>query len=163
MIVVCGEALIDMIPARRGLHPFRRGGWASTSVPSVGRADDYLPTPGGSPFNLAIGLARLGTPVSFLSRLSHDTYGELLLSRLLAEGVNTQFLHRGPEPTTLAFVEDEPGREPRFRFSEQGADRNLTPADLPRTWCRRLQRVHAVARGERAGGTCGSRGYGGSR
>src|SRR5262252_9628071 len=36
-----------MIPARRGLPPFRWGGWAGTSVPSVGPADDFPPTPRG--------------------------------------------------------------------------------------------------------------------
>lgn len=135
MIAVCGEALIDMIPVRRGPPPALRAERTGTSVPARGSvADAYVPTPGGSPFNLAIGLARLGTPVSFLSRLSRDPYGDLLLNRLLSEGVDARFLLRGPEPTTLAFVQDEPGQEPQFRFSEQGADRNLTPADLPQAF-----------------------------
>ena len=50
MILVCGEALIDFVP----------------------RAFDvqvaYLPFPGGSPYNVAIGLGRLGVPVGFLGR-----------------------------------------------------------------------------------------------
>ena len=133
MIVVCGEALIDMIPGRGGSGRPRRRALAAGAhlLTRAGTVDAYVPTPGGSPFNLAIGLARLGTPVSFLSRLSSDRYGELLLNRLLAEGVDARFLRRGPEPTTVAFVQDKPGREPQFRFSEQGADRNLTLRDVP--------------------------------
>ena len=136
MIVVCGEALIDMIPARGGAAQLRRRPQrpATPLMNRPGAADGYVPTPGGSPFNLAVGLARLGTPVSLLSRLSRDSYGELLLDRLLAEGVDARFLHRGPEPTTVAFVQDKAGLEPQFSFSEQGADRNLTLADLPQAF-----------------------------
>ncbi|HKA48144.1 MAG TPA: carbohydrate kinase [Candidatus Dormibacteraeota bacterium] len=144
MIVVCGEALIDMIPGKGGSARIRRRPEASGTpiVTRAGAADEYVPTPGGSPFNLAIGLARLGTPVSFLSRLSRDRYGELLLNRLLAEGVDARFLQRGPEPTTVAFVLDKPGREPQFRFSEQGADRNLTSADIPQAFPPEVLGIH---------------------
>lgn len=143
MIVVCGEALIDMIPGRRGPTSLPRAEPVATSVPAGGWAtDSYVPAPGGSPFNLAIGLARLGTPVSFLSRLSRDRYGELLLNTLLTEGVDARFLIHGPEPTTLAFVQGEPGQEPQFRFSEQGADRNLTPADLPEAFPAEVLGMH---------------------
>ncbi len=90
-----------------------------------------LALPGGSPFNVAVGLARLGIPVALLSRLSLDQHGELLAGRLRAEGVDSRFLVRGPEPTTLAVVRSGPGEELEFEFTDQGADRNLRPADVP--------------------------------
>ena len=58
MIVVCGEALMDIF---------------------VGQPDGaHLPTEavaGGSPFNVAIGVARLGSRSAFLSTLSEDAFG----------------------------------------------------------------------------------------
>ena len=63
MILISGEALIDLIPD-----------------PAVeNRYDAVL---GGSPFNVAIGLARLGAPTAFVSRLSSDPNGESLAAAL---------------------------------------------------------------------------------
>ena len=57
MIVVCGEASIDLVPA---------GG------------DLWRALPGGSPSNTAVALARLGTPTAMLARLSGDAFGAQL-------------------------------------------------------------------------------------
>jgi fructokinase len=60
--LVIGEALIDVVdtPGR----PLQR-------------------TPGGGPFNVAIGLARLQIPTALLSCVGADTDGDLLLSALV--------------------------------------------------------------------------------
>jgi fructokinase len=85
MILISGEALIDLIP-----DPEREG-----------RYDAVL---GGSPYNVAIGLARLGGPACFVSRLSEDANGEALAASLAAESVDLSLVARDPRPTTLAFV-----------------------------------------------------------
>jgi fructokinase len=85
MILISGEALIDLIPDRA--HP--------------GRYDAAL---GGSPFNVAIGLARLGAPAAFVSRLSRDANGEALAAALGAAGVDLGFVARDARPSPLAFV-----------------------------------------------------------
>src|SRR5271168_3904410 len=85
MILISGEALIDLIPD-----------------PAV--ADRYDAVLGGSPFNVAIGLARLGVPTGFVSRLSADPNGESLAAALARAGVDLKFVARDPRPTTLAFV-----------------------------------------------------------
>jgi fructokinase len=60
MLIVAGEALIDLTPvACRG----------STA---------YLPRPGGSPCNVAVGAGRLGTPTRFLGRISRGAFWQLL-------------------------------------------------------------------------------------
>jgi fructokinase len=85
MILISGEALIDLIPD-----------------PAVeNRYDAVL---GGSPFNVAIGLARLGAPTAFVSRLSSDPNGESLAAALAREGVDLSLVARDVRPTTLAFV-----------------------------------------------------------
>jgi fructokinase len=85
MILVSGEALIDLIP---------------DSVVD-GRYDAAR---GGSPYNVAIGLARLGAPVSFVSRLSADANGEALAAALVADGVDLSLIARDPRPSMLAFI-----------------------------------------------------------
>ncbi|HEX2138063.1 MAG TPA: carbohydrate kinase [Microvirga sp.] len=114
MILVCGEALIDLLvgePSPEGL-------------PTEAVA-------GGSPFNVAVALARLGRPVSFLSTLSEDAFGAFLAARLAAAGVRRDWLQRRALPTTLSVVATGADGQPQYAFYEAGADRALTIADLP--------------------------------
>jgi len=82
-IVVAGEALIDLVPD----------------------ADGRLRTlAGGSPFNVAIGLGRLGVPVGLLGPIASDPLGDLLASRLAEAGVARLLPERTSRPTSLAMV-----------------------------------------------------------
>jgi len=85
MILISGEALVDLIP----------------DPEFDGRYDAVL---GGSPYNVAIGLARLGGRASFISRISADANGEALAAALVAAGVDLSLAARDLRPTTLAFV-----------------------------------------------------------
>ncbi|MEX2549415.1 MAG: carbohydrate kinase [Nitriliruptoraceae bacterium] len=89
MIIVAGEALIDLAP-RDGL---------------------LLPLAGGSPYNVAVGLGRLERHTSYLGGLSTDAFGDLLAARLEEDGVDLGLAPRVSEPTTLAVVHlDEQAR-----------------------------------------------------
>ncbi|KUN86734.1 carbohydrate kinase family protein [Streptomyces griseoruber] len=115
MIVVAGEALIDLVPRGTGALAALR------------------PTLGGGPFNTAVALGRLGSPTAFCSRVSYDAFGEALLGRLRDAGVDASAVQRGPEPTTLAVatVGDEGSAAYSF-YVEGTADRLFTaPAALP--------------------------------
>jgi fructokinase len=115
MILACGEALIDMVPR---------------TLPEGETV--FLPCPGGSPYNTAIAISRLGTPAAFLGRLSTDFFGETLINRLVQNKVRTGLIARSGETSTLAFVKLEKGGEPQYVFYTEGsADRSLTQADLP--------------------------------
>ncbi|AEF86314.1 fructokinase [Treponema primitia ZAS-2] len=115
MILSCGEAIIDMIPVK---------------VP--GRGDGFLPCPGGSPFNTAIAIGRLGVPVRFLSRLSRDFFGEILINRLIQSNVGIDLIPRTEQNSTLAFVKLDQGQEPRYVFYTEGAaDCSFSLEDLP--------------------------------
>src|SRR5271168_1810600 len=85
MILISGEALIDLIP-----DPVKPNAY-----------DAVL---GGSPYNVAIGLARLGSQTAFVSRISADGNGEALAAALAENGVDLGFVARDVRPTTLAFV-----------------------------------------------------------
>jgi len=114
VILVAGEALVDLTPAR------------------CGDGTGYLPRPGGSPYNVAIGLGRLDVPVGFLGRLSTDTFGRLLRERLQASQVSLTYVLDAEEPTTLAFVHLSDDEEPEYAFYTEGtAGRVLLPEHLP--------------------------------
>jgi len=125
MVVVCGEGLVDMVP-----------------TPCSG-GQGYVPRPGGSPFNVAIGLARLGVPAAFLGRLSGDRFGRSLVQHLRDNAVHLRYLRDGPEVSRLAFVLNEPGQEAQYVFySDNSADRNLLPADLPDSFADDVTAIH---------------------
>jgi fructokinase len=87
---------------------------------------------GGSPLNVAQGLARLGRPVAFLAGLSTDAFGERLLASLAAEGVDTSLIVRSDAPSTLSVVSVDARGVPRYAFHGTGAaDRQLSHDTLP--------------------------------
>lgn len=113
MIVVCGEALIDIVPAADGTRK---------------------PMPGGGPFNTARALARLGAPTAFLGRLSTDPFGVMLAEQLKADGADLSLVSYGPESTTLAVAELDGQGLAEFDFFVKGTSApNLTPEMLPPT------------------------------
>lgn len=114
MFVVCGEALFDVFA----------GSPSETGLNLDGRV-------GGSPFNVAVGLARLGCPVSYFGALSRDVFGQRLIEVLGHEGVRTDCAQRTDAPTTLSIVGLNESGVPTYTFhGEHGADRDLRPAAL---------------------------------
>ncbi|MEO0683222.1 MAG: carbohydrate kinase, partial [Pseudomonadota bacterium] len=112
--LVCGEALWDL--------------FAQPSAEGLG----YAARLGGSPFNVAVGLSRLGTPAALLTGVSRDALGERIAQALRAEGVSDAHLLRTDRPTTLSLVDLDAAGSPSYAFYGEGAaDRALTPADLP--------------------------------
>lgn len=115
MFVVCGEALMDV--------------YTGDATPTGLALDARI---GGSPLNVAQGLARLGRPVAFLAGLSTDAFGERLLASLRAEGVDTSLVLRSDAPSTLSVVSVDAGGVPRYAFHGNGAaDRQITHDTLP--------------------------------
>ncbi|MFE2379865.1 carbohydrate kinase family protein [Streptomyces misionensis] len=115
MIVVAGEALIDLVPQ------------------GPGALAALKPAPGGGPYNTAVALGRLGSPTAFCSRTSRDAFGEALLDGLRRSGVDVSGVQRGPEPTTLAAAAIDDGGSAAYSFYVDGtADRLFTaPRSLP--------------------------------
>ena len=104
-----------------------------TPVVESGTTVGFHMHPGGSPYNVAVGLARLGAQVEFAGKRSTDPFGRFLAAHLEREGVGTRFLSRSAAPSTLAFVSIQDG-EPSFAFYGEGAaDTQLLPEDLPET------------------------------
>ncbi len=105
-IAVLGEALIDFI---------------------VGADEAYRPHLGGSPYNVAIGLAKQGVDVSYLSPLSDDSFGDKLYESLFTEGVRIPLQRRSLWPTSLAMVTIGERGQPAYRLYREGiADKDTT-------------------------------------
>lgn len=109
LIVVCGEALVDLFirPEEAGLL-------------------DVKARLAGAPFNLAIGLARLGGHAALAAGLSSDMFGQSILKQLQAEHVDTSFIETYDAPTNLVLVGRNKNDEPTYDFPVQdSADRKL--------------------------------------
>ena len=114
MFVVCGEALMDA--------------FATDSTPTGLTVDARI---GGSPFNVAIGLARLGQPVAFFGGLSTDFLGDRLFQAMAAEGIDPRAVHRTAAHTTVSWVGIDARGVPSYTFhGERSADRNVPLAAL---------------------------------
>ena len=146
--VVVGEALIDLSP------PAEDG--------------SCIARPGGSPMNVAIGLARLGQPTAFAS-LSADPFGTVLRRHLERSAVGLQHIVPAADPSTIALVELASGQA-RYQFS-LGADFQWQAAELAflpgwrsgsALWVARVL-VAAWRRGRRGGGRRAPAGWLGSR
>jgi fructokinase len=112
-VVVLGEALIDL----------------------VGDQDDtqrFTAHAGGSPANVAVALARLGTPVRFAGRLAGDGFGRLLREHLERNGVDLALAITAAEPTSLAVVTVGRDGAPEYAFYVHGtADWQWSARELP--------------------------------
>ena len=118
MYLVCGEALFDFFSEED----------ASGQASKV----NYKAIAGGSPFNVAVGLRRLGVEAGLFGGLSTDFLGCRLLQVLKDEGVSEQFLVEFAAPTTLSMVAVGANGSPQYNFRGEGcADRLLEVAHLP--------------------------------
>ena len=114
-ILICGEALYDVFFEAERAEGFT--------------LDARI---GGSAFNVAIGLGRLGQSVGLLTGVSQDRLGEKLAQTLAGEGVDTTYLRRKDATTTLGMVSLDDKGSAQYRFYGEGAaDRLVGEADLP--------------------------------
>jgi fructokinase len=107
VIVVAGDALVDLIVRADG------------SITAV---------PGGGPYNSARAIGRLGMPVSWIGGLSSDRFGRDLEAGLAGAGVDLSMAQRTELPTTLALAEIGADGAASYRFY---TDATSAPAVLP--------------------------------
>ena len=95
MLTVIGEALIDEV---------------------VQAGQDPVPHVGGSPMNVAVGLARLGHPVQFLGRFGRDPYGDMVAGHLRSNDVMVP-LSPDSHPTSVARAVLDPEGAASYEFA----------------------------------------------
>jgi fructokinase len=110
MLTALGEAIIDLVA-----EGDRR----------------FIAHPGGSPLNVAVGLGRLGQPVSLAARLSRDPFGQLFRAHIAESGVDPRHIVDASEPSTLSVATLDPGGVARYDFWTSGtSDWQWTEAEL---------------------------------
>jgi fructokinase len=111
VLTVIGEALVDLVD--NGDHR------------------TFTAHPGGSPLNVAVGLARLGHPTTLLARLAADAFGRVLRAHADDNGVDLESAVHAVEPTTLAVVSLDDQRRATYDFYLDGtADWQWTADEL---------------------------------
>ncbi|GAB2473037.1 carbohydrate kinase family protein [Jatrophihabitans fulvus] len=99
VIASLGEALIDVV--------------------ETGDDDPRQARPGGAPYNVALGLARLGRRAAFVGRLAHDPLGTILRRHAERSDVDLSLAVDAHETTTVALVELSDGIA-EYRFGVEG-------------------------------------------
>ena len=96
MITVIGESLVDIISDPRREAP--------TDV-----------HPGGSPLNVAVGVARLGLAATLVTHYAADPYGDMIEGHLNTNGVTA--IRGGSAPTSAATATLGPDGAATYAFS----------------------------------------------
>ena len=111
--MVIGEALIDLIESKA-------------------QSGSYQAVVGGANANVAIALARAGTSQQLLARISSDSFGQKIRTRLEDNGVGLDYAIDAPEATSLAIASIGPSGGAKYSFYVEGtADWNFTHEELP--------------------------------
>jgi 2-dehydro-3-deoxygluconokinase len=107
-LLTFGETMVLFAPSERG---------------TLESASAYHASIGGAESNCAIGLARLGYSVGWVSRLGRDPFGARVLKTIRGEGVDASRVQIcDSAPTGLMFKEPGPGNTTRvFYYRRQSA------------------------------------------
>ena len=120
-VLVAGELNVDII-----LQGYR-------AFPEPGKevlVDDFVMVLGSASAICAMGLARLGNPVSFLGKVGDDPWGAYCLEALTGRGIDISRVVRDPAIKTGVTVAITSPRD-RALVSFLGSINALTPEDLP--------------------------------
>lgn len=120
-VLVAGELNVDII--LQGYHKF----------PTPGQevlVDDFVMVLGSASAICAMGLARLGNPVSFLGKVGDDPWGQYCLDALTGRGIDVSRVVRDPTLKTGITVAITSPTD-RALVSFLGSINALTPGDLP--------------------------------
>jgi fructokinase len=111
IVAAAGEALVDLVPAPVGGY--------------------FEIAPGGSPANVALGLARLGVPARLLARIADDLLGRRIREHLTHNGVQLDHAVTAKEQTSLAMVSLDADGSPAYDFRITGtADWQWTASEV---------------------------------
>ncbi|SDS38808.1 fructokinase [Paenibacillaceae bacterium GAS479] len=121
MVFTIGEALIDWIPAQRGVE--------------LKQVDGFTRAAGGAPANVASAVARLGGSSAFIGKLGEDAFGDFLIETMAAVGVDvSRVLQTKEANTAMAFVSLRADGNRDFSFYRNPSADMLLEADEIGDW-----------------------------
>ena len=125
MIVVIGEAIIDLIESKETKGQFNA-------------------IVGGANANVALALARRESNHQFLARISTDRFGQIIKDRLASNYVKLDHIINTDEPSTLAIISVDANGKPNYNFYTNGtADWGWAKEELPTR--KQLKALNATA------------------
>lgn len=101
----------------------------------------------GAETNVAVGLARLGLRVGWISRLGNDTMGQFLRDAFVQEGIDCSQVHMvsGARTGFMFKGRVDDGSDPPIEYHRQGSAASLFGADdVPLAWIKQSRHLHAT-------------------
>ncbi|UIJ72797.1 carbohydrate kinase [Aurantimonas sp. HBX-1] len=130
MFLSCGDSLFDL---------FAQDCDDVAEIRLAGRV-------GGSPLNVALGLARLGHRVGYFTKISRDMFGARIRAFMAREQIDERFLVATDRNTTLAMVSLGPDGSPAYAFYTEGtADRSIEPDEVPAELPAAVRAIHLAS------------------
>jgi 2-dehydro-3-deoxygluconokinase len=129
-VVTLGEAMAMFVAAQTG---------------DLAEVDSFTKRIAGAELNVAIGLARLGLNVGWVSRIGNDSFGRFTLQQLAKEGVNAQRVTvDGQYPTGFQLKsKNTDGTDPSVEYFRKGsAASHLSTADFDRDYFAGARHLH---------------------
>ena len=127
MFLACGDALFDL---------FAAASEDASAIQLHGRI-------GGSPLNVAMGLARLGQNTAYFTKISTDLFGQRMMAHLAKEGIDSGLILRSEQNSTLAIVELNDEGVPSYAFyTDNTADRSIEISELPQQLPEAIKAIH---------------------
>ncbi|MEM0244148.1 MAG: sugar kinase [Zestosphaera sp.] len=126
--VSIGEVLIQLNPLSPG--PLRYPKLFETHV-------------AGSEANMLIGLRKLGYTAGIISRVGNDEFGQMIISFLRGEGIDTSKIFVDPEaPTGVYFIQRHypiPGQSTVFYYRHGSAASRMSPDDVDEDYIKKFR------------------------
>lgn len=130
-VITIGETMVLMTPS---------------SSPMVRYAEAFSKSFGGAETNVAIGLARLGHQVGWISKLGNDEFGDYILHEIRGEGIDVSQVKRSSShPTGLYFKEIRHAGDVRVSYYRKGsAASTISEDDLNKSYLKNAKYLHVT-------------------
>ena len=116
-LITMGETMAALVPGAPGALRY---------------VSEYRIRPAGAESNVAVGAAKLGISVSWISRVGEDEFGHYICNQTRAEGVDcSHVIYDTAHRTGIMFKETGVGETKVFYYRENSAASHMEPDDLP--------------------------------
>ena len=129
MVKFDASRALDVIPVGRVAIDFN----PTDYYKPLSESENFNKYLGGSPANIAVGMARLGRKVGFLGKVSDDQFGDFVTNYFVKEGIDVSHITRcqNGEKLGLTFTEIlSPTQSSILMYREGVADLMLHPDDV---------------------------------